>query len=103
MKRIHAVLYAVILVFGVGPFAAEAAKPVCTDSDNDTYSPETRGCGPVDCNDNNASVNPGAAEACFDSIDNDCDGQIDSADPDCNVSCTPTPGQETRELSCLRP
>jgi hypothetical protein len=29
-----------------------------------------------DCNDNNASINPGAAEVC-DTVDNNCDGQID--------------------------
>ena len=32
-----------------------------------------------DCNDNNAAINPDADEVC-DSIDNDCDGDIDDAD-----------------------
>ncbi|MBI4831288.1 MAG: putative metal-binding motif-containing protein [Candidatus Lindowbacteria bacterium] len=39
----------------------------------------------VDCDDTDASVRPGAAEVCDDGIDNDCDGQIDSADPDCGA------------------
>lgn len=34
-----------------------------------------------DCNDNNAYVNPGVSENCFNSIDDDCDGQI-------NEGCT---------------
>jgi len=41
----------------------------------------------VDCNDTDPAVNPGAAENCADGIDNDCDGNIDSADTDCGV-CT---------------
>lgn len=46
-----------------------AGPPPCVDADSDTYG---AGCpnGP-DCNDGNASINPGAAEVC-DGIDNDC-------------------------------
>ncbi|MEW6079601.1 MAG: MopE-related protein [Thermodesulfobacteriota bacterium] len=40
----------------------------------------------TDCNDASAAVNPGATEACNDTIDNDCDGQVDE---DCtNIDCT---------------
>jgi hypothetical protein len=35
-----------------------------------------------DCNDNVASINPGAAEVCDDGMDNDCDGQLDCYDTD---------------------
>ena len=57
----------------------------CTDLDNDGYSIEgtTVGCGPVDCNDANEFINPGAEEDCSDGIDNDCDNLVDGADPDC--------------------
>ena len=48
-------------------------SPTCTDFDGDTYSVEGGGCGLVDCNDNNATINPGASEIC-DLLDNDCDG-----------------------------
>ncbi len=44
------------------------------DSDGDGYP-----SGP-DCDDTNASINPGAVEIC-DGIDNDCDTLIDDADP----------------------
>ena len=37
----------------------------------------------VDCDDLNPYVNPGADEWCIDGIDNDCDGAVDSQDPDC--------------------
>jgi PKD repeat protein len=56
----------------------------CRDDDGDGYSPDGGICGPVDCNDHNASINPGAREICGDGIDNDCDGKIDAADSECN-------------------
>jgi MYXO-CTERM domain-containing protein len=39
----------------------------------------------VDCDDNNAAINPGAAESCADGVDNDCDLLIDALDPACNA------------------
>lgn len=39
--------------------------------------------GAFDCNDSSSAINPNAAEVCGDSIDNDCDGQID-------IGCTPS-------------
>ena len=38
-----------------------------------------------DCNDADATANPAAAEICSDSVDNDCDGQVDSQDADCQI------------------
>ncbi len=49
--------------------------PNCTDNDGDHYWIEGGGCGPVDCNDVNPDINPGAIENC-DSIDNNCDGEL---------------------------
>ena len=48
-----------------------------TDIDNDTYDHL------LDCNDNNASISPEAAEICADGVDNDCDGNTDSYDTGC--------------------
>ena len=61
--------------------------PTCTDADNDGYFVWGTACGTTkDCNDANAAINPGAAEACGDTIDNDCDGTIDCADSNCTAS-----------------
>lgn len=72
----------------------------CTDSDGDGYAIEGGDCGPVDCNDADLSVQPGAVENCTDGIDNDCDDLIDCVDGDCsgvtvcdNV-CIPEASQE---------
>ena len=47
-------------------------------SDNDGDGFKT----PEDCNDNNKDVNPAAKEICDNSIDDNCNGAIDSAEPD---------------------
>ena len=56
------------------------AQDLCvTDLDNDTYTAD------VDCDDNNASIFPGAVEVC-DGADNNCDTFIDEG------CCSATPG-----------
>ena len=70
-------------------------EPVCTDADGDTYALEGGDCGPVDCNDTDAAVNPAAAENCTDSFDNNCNGLIDGQDPGaigCPPACTDNDG-----------
>lgn len=45
---------------------------ICSDNDGDGYSAEGT-CGPVDCNDSDPDIYPGASDIC-DNKDNDCDG-----------------------------
>ncbi len=53
----------------------------CVDDDGDGYgNPGDASCdngAQEDCRDDDAAINPGAAEVCGDSVDNDCDGDID--------------------------
>ncbi len=57
------------------------------DEDQDGYESEL--CGGPDCDDHNEFVNPDATEGpagdetCEDTLDNDCNGTVDSADPGC--------------------
>ncbi len=48
--------------------------PSCTDNDGDGYNQSVTGCGTVDCNDSDATINPGATETCGNTIDEDCSG-----------------------------
>src|SRR5688572_31218327 len=49
------------------------------DKDGDGYLPDNA-CGisiQGDCNDNNASINPGASEICGNNVDDNCNGMSD--------------------------
>ncbi|MEJ2406264.1 MAG: putative metal-binding motif-containing protein, partial [Candidatus Thiodiazotropha sp.] len=68
-----------------------AVTTVCTDVDGDGYSTDGGSCGPLDCNDNDYAVHPGANEVCGDGIDNNCNGTIDTADRNavgCMAGCS---------------
>ncbi len=73
--------------------ASSSSTTYYRDLDGDGYGNSSSGtiqaCGTTagyssnnsDCNDNNAAINPGAAEVCGNGIDDDCNGQTD-------VNCT---------------
>jgi hypothetical protein len=75
-------------------FAASGYDPTyfcpgssCIDGDGDGFGspgdPSCSGGAATDCNDNNSNINPGVAELCSDTVDNDCDGKTDCTDSEC--------------------
>ncbi len=55
-----------------------------SDFDGDGYAKVMDGdTATTDCNDGDASINPGAEENCTDGVDNDCNGLADGMDPVC--------------------
>ncbi len=101
------------------PGGYEADEATCDGLDNDCDGDVDEGCdddgddycdadltvvgtpsvcpmGDGDCNDEEASVHPGASEICDDGLDNDCDGDVDCDDDDCRGEPACTTGTETQ-------
>lgn len=58
------------------------------DRDGDGFAASAN--GGTDCDDNDASVHPGAKEVCLAGVDADCDTQVGCADSDCSdAPCAP--------------
>lgn len=86
----------------VGSITRAVPNPACCDRDNDSYRGTRPGCGPgSDCNDDNPSVNPGAAENCSDGIDNNCNGQTDCNDSSCLETCCDADDDGYWSTSCF--
>ena len=70
------------------PVTNAPTTPTCTDKDEDGFAIEGGDCGPADCNDYKASINPDAAERCGDwrHIDENCNGVANGNDPACGAS-----------------
>lgn len=76
----------------------------CADADGDDYIDAE--CGGDDCDDDDAAVNPGMTEGpfedvtCTDDKDNDCDGDVDSSDSDCEETCVDADGDDYDDIEC---
>lgn len=70
--------------------------PPLVDADDDGFAPTDAHGNVVDCDDNNAAINPRSAEVCGDTIDQDCDG----ADLDCNDADVDRDGYSVTEGDC---
>jgi hypothetical protein len=76
------------------------------DRDGDGF--ETAALGGDDCNDADATINPGANELCADSIDNNCDGAVDDTGTGARLFYADTDGDgwgdpEVTQESCEAP
>lgn len=83
----------------------DGAIPCCTDVDSDTYYAEAICPGAQDCNDSDPDMSPGLVENtvpfCGDTKDNDCDVDVDCADPNCaGIAGCPSCTVENDDVLC---
>lgn len=62
-----------IINISVNAIPAHQAHGDAVDMDGDGYFDNDNSCSETDCDDTDATVNPGATEVTYDGIDNDCD------------------------------
>lgn len=103
MKRTGTLYVTLLLACGLCFVFLGGQSKDCVDNDGDGYYVSTCGseCEPLDCDDTNADVNPGAEEsfftgACTDGLDNDCNGLVDGDDAGCQ-ECPLTLG----DMDCI--
>ena len=70
---------------------------ICPDNDFDGFTDPA--CGGTDCDDTDENINPGVRENCSNDIDDNCDGAIDAADPQCTV-CGDNDGDGFANSTC---
>ncbi len=73
------------LIDAQDPNAVDCPVANRTDMDGDGYAVEGGAFGPVDCDDSNPDVHPGATEICDDGFDNNCDANADAVDTACQA------------------
>jgi len=73
------------LIDAQDPNAVDCPVANRTDMDDDGYAVEGGAFGPVDCDDSNPDVHPGATEVCDDGLDNNCDANVDAVDTACQA------------------
>ena len=72
-----------LVVSACGPSRSSSGNvDAFTDHDHDGYSVEGG-----DCNDDDPAIHPDVSETCGDGIDNNCNGNVDTADYDCFTPC----------------
>lgn len=74
----------VLPLLGLAPllFGVDQCESECVDLDVDGYG---EGCPAPDCVDTDPTVHPFQVEDCDDGQDNNCDGQVDADDLECNT------------------
>jgi hypothetical protein len=73
-------------------------NPNCNDADADGYHDQS--CGGTDCDDNEVNVHPGSAESCSNTVDDNCDGDTDMEDSECDPDCNDSDDDGYHDQAC---
>ena len=89
-------LFSMFTIMACSPTKETKYEPVCADVDGDGTADSS--CGGTDCNDNDASVYPGATETC-NGVDDNCNGTVDDNPVDPSTFYADTDGDSYGNLS----